>query len=341
MVMDGMPSIADIVSRFTGGGAKDAPTPAHEAAPAEPSGKGGTATDPNLAPVEPSAEEKPVEAAAAAPETKPAPAPKVEPKKDPASSRFAALTRKEKEIRQQSQEVEQRRKEFEAREQALKERESRWEAAKRRPTQALKELGFTYADVTADLLGNYKEPEVDPVDAKLKPLSEKWDKFEPQVEALTQEINKLKSELSAKEQRQSYQQAMDEIRSVVANNPESYELVSTIGDEAYDLVKDVIIEYWNENKKMLDYAEAAAIVEKYYENEYLDKFSATKKLKSRFPVPAAEPSKPSKSPKEAKEPSTLTNNLTSGSQAKVDLDKMSKQEAIAYLAKKLQFKETN
>ena len=118
-------------------------------------------------------------------------------------------------------------------------------------------------------------------------------------------------------------------------------IIHQFGDEAYDLVKDVIVEYWNENKKMLDYAEAADIVESYYEREYLEKIALTKKLKSRSPTAktAVEPSKP-KVPKEAKEPSTLTNSLTSGSEAKVDLDKMSKADAIAYLAKKLQFRES-
>jgi hypothetical protein len=260
-----------------------------------------------------------------------------EPKKDPQSARFGALARKEKELRQQMSEFDRKMKEFEAREQAIKDRESRVISAKR-PLDALKELGYTYSDVTQDLLGNYKEPEVDPIDEKLKPIKERWDKFESTGEALAKEVEQLKAQLVMKEQQETYKQVIGEIKGVLSDT-ESYELTNAMGDEGLQLVQEVILEYFKQNETILDYKEACDIVEKYYEDEIMNRVLNTKKLKSRVAPPAPPAPKSSPAPKkEVKEPTTLSNALSTGSQATIDLDKMSKQEALDYLAKKLQFK---
>jgi hypothetical protein len=326
---DGLPSISEVAAKFSG--------PSHEAPVTDgSSGAGGTTSDPNAVPTPDSAAQhsqvtaEPV-VAAPVPE-----APKPEPKKDPASSRFAALARREKSFRDEQAKVSQRQQEFDAREKALQDREARLQSAKRRPLDLLKEHGFQYNDALQDFMGGYKEPELDPVDAKLKPLKDKWDKFEPNLEALKSEIQGLKSELTMKAQQENYNQAMSEIRSVAAD-VEKYELINVIGDDAIDLIRDTVVEYFSRHQKMLDYAEAAEIVEKHYEDEYLNRFVTTKKLKSRLPQP--ETSK-QPAPKEVKAPKqTLTQGLQTAPQATVNIDDMSKQDAIAYLAKKLQYKQ--
>jgi hypothetical protein len=259
-----------------------------------------------------------------------------EPKKDPQSARFGALARKEKELRNQMSEFDRKMKEFEAREQQIRERESRFSQAKR-PLDALKELGYTYSDVTQDLLGGYTPPEEDPLDAKLKPHKEKWDKFEATGEALAKEVEQLKAQIALKEQKETYGQVMSEIKGVLSD-ADRYELTNAMGDEGLQLVQEVILEYFNQNQVLLGYGEACDIVEKYYEDDIMSRVLNTKKLKSRVapPPPAAKPSPAPK--KEVKEPTTLSNALSTGSQATVDIDKMSKQEAIEYLSKKLQFK---
>ena len=76
---------------------------------------------------------------------------------------------------------------------------------------------------------------------------------------------------------------------------------------------------------------------KYYEDDIANKILNTKKYKSRVEAPKQEaaPSKPKATPKEVEAPTTLTNGHTTASQAKVDIDKLSHHDAIAYLAKKL------
>lgn len=294
--------------------------------------------------VEAPAAEVPAEAPAVEAEAPKAPEPAPAPKKveQPHSSRFAALTRKEKESRQREQAASERLAAAEAREKAVQEREARWEAARKNPLTMLREAGFTYGDLTTAIAtGEFKEPEVDPIDAKLSPFKKQLEDALPQVTALTKEIEQLKAQLSAKEQRSAHDQAVQEIHDVIKSDATKYELCTVMGEEAVDLVKDVIVEYWKENQKLLDYAEATTIVEQYYEREYVERLASTQKLKSRFPSapsPTAPKAPKQSAPKEPESPKTLTQSLTSGSEAKVDIDSMSKSEAIAYLAKKLQYR---
>jgi len=283
------------------------------------------------APVEES--ETPVEAPV---EEVQAEAPK--PKRDPQASRFAALAKKEKEIRAQQNSFEQKMKEFEAREQAIRDRELRFQTSKR-PTERLKELGYTYQDLTNDLLGNYQEPEVDPMDAKLKPLKDNWDKFEGQSAELAKEVKELKAQIALKEQKEVYGQVINEIKTVLADQ-DKYELTNTMGQEGLDLIQEVILEYFNENEILLDYSAACDIVEQYYEDQILSKVAGTKKLKSRL-APAPQPTKSTPkqaAPKEPSAPKTLTQSHSTGPQVTPDIDKMDKDEALAYLSKKLLYK---
>lgn len=292
-------------------------------------------------PVEtPTSEETPVEEAVTAPEAvveeTPVEAPK--PKRDPQAARFGALAKKEKELRAQMSSFDQKMKEFEAREQAIRERELRFQSS-RRPVEKLKELGYTYQDLTNDLLGTYKEPEADPLEERLKPFKENWDKFEGQSAELAKEVKELKAQIALKEQKEVYSQVISEIKTVLADQ-DKYELTNTMGQEGLDLVQEVILEYFNENEILLDYSAACDIVEQYYEDQILSKVAGTKKLKSRL-TPEPAPTKPTpkqSAPKEPSVPKTLTQSHSTGSQVTPDVDKMDKDEALAYLSKKLLYK---
>lgn len=322
-----LPSIADVAAKFASANA----APVHER-PSEDSnsGRGGTTSDPNNVEYG-----KPTEAPVdAAPEAEtPAEVAKPVEKRDPAGSRFAALARKMKDALARETAVSEKQKAIEAREQALADRESRLQSAKRRPLDLLKEHGFKYDDALQDFMGGYKPAEPDPLDQRLEPLRQKWDKLEPNMEALQNEVKQLKTELTMKAQQESYEQAMGEIRTVAANT-EKYELIGAMGDDAIDLVRDTVVEYFNRHQKLLDYSEACDIVEKYYEDEYVSRLLKTKKVQSRVQPATSKQA----APKEAK-PSkpTLTQGQQTAPQATVNIDELSRADAIAYLSKKLQF----
>lgn len=310
---NGMPSLADVAAKMSG----------------------GTAGDPNI-PEQGTAVIDEIVAAVADAVDEQKPAEPVKPVRDPASSKFAALARKEKEIQRREKDMERRLKEIEARTGAVNEKETAVQRFKQDPIKAMKDLGLSYADITQAVLGNYKAPEEDPLDLKLKPVQQRFDKYESDSEKLTRTVEELKQQLAAKEQREQYATVMNGIKTAITDT-EKYELIHTMGDEALDLVKDTMVEYWNQHQKMLDYSEACDIVEGYYEENFLSKLAKTKKLGSRL-TPAAKPAtKQSTTPKEVREPRTLNNRLSSAPEANVDIDKLPKHEALAYLAKKLQF----
>lgn len=258
-----------------------------------------------------------------------------EEKRDPLAGKFAAIARREREIRQREKEFEERSKADETRAAQLKEKEERLQRIKSSPIKNLKELGITWQDLIQDSVGQYEEKPVDPIDKRFSEVESKLSK----IDEVEKELNKRFQVLADREQQAALQEVMDNIKSTAQG--EKYELIQTLGDEAYGLVKDVMSEYFHEHKKFLDYSEACDIVEKWYEDTYVSKLTNTKKVQARFNTSSTQPAKTAPKPvpvkKEAKEPTSLTNSLNSATQATVDVDKMPRHEAIQYLASKLKF----
>lgn len=323
--MSALPTIQEIAASVKAAAAA--------AAPAEP------------APVE-AAPEAPAEEGEVVSAAEVSPASAEEVKKDPMASRFAALTRKEKEIRQREKDAEARAKAAEDREKLAEERaarvadrEAKLEMIKKTPYKALKEQGLTLQDVINDSLNQYDAPKEDPVAQLQKKLEELEKAPNSKVEALEKQVSDLINKLQDKEYQSAISEVTESLTSVVTGAPDSYELMAQYGDEGIDLAKEVIREYYQQNQKLLSYTEACDIVEKHYESEVLDRVMKTKKAQSRLaaqeaPKAATKPANPTK---EAIKPNTLTSKVaTASSEVKVDIDKLPRDQAIAYLAK--QFK---
>lgn len=255
--------------------------------------------------------------------------------KDSSASRFAALARREKEARRKAEEVARREEEYTSRLKEIEEKESKLKALKERPLATLKELGLTYADITQDALQQYEPPKPDPVDEKLSPLDQRLKELEAKEAKINEKLAQIEADRLASINRQ-----IDwDIKQTAKQG--GYELVQTVGEDAFNLVKDCISEYWQKHKKVLDYSQALDMVESYYE-EYALKLANASKVRQRIAPPQSEPAKQSPATattaKEVTAPTTLTRSHSqSAPQAKPDLHKMSKHEAINYLAKKIQF----
>ncbi len=262
-----------------------------------------------------------------------------EPKRDPQAARFAALARRDRELRQRQTEADQRIAAAEARERAAQERETRLASAKKHPLDLLKEHGFTYQDATTAVLGNYTPKEPDAVDTKL----------DERLSPMAAEFAEMKTKLAERDavlnelQRRAVESAQREVRQSIetAAVESGCEFIAKIGDEAYVLVQDVISEHYKKYKRILNYSEACGRVEKYYEDRF-EKLASAPKVQSRLaPTTEKNPKAPlSKTPvSTAKEPpQTLTQSLSSGSnRAKIDVDKLNKQDALAYLTTQLRF----
>ena len=202
---------------------------------------------------------------------------------DKFASKFAALSRKEKALRDKEaeyqskfEEMERRLAEYESKE---KEPEVDWEQLFRRdPLRALEEAGMGYDKLTELALN----------DGKLTP--------EMQLAAMREEIEgdyqrrfeELENKLAEKEkaEEEAYYNSVqenfqEEIGNFVAQNQEKYELIEA--SQANDLVFDVIEEHYNETGNVLNIEEAADAVESYLEEE-AHKFMKLKKISARLGV---------------------------------------------------------
>jgi len=234
----------------------------------------------------------PVEVAAPTPEPVVETAPPVV-EEDSFAKRFAALARKEKKMRQETEETK-----------AIKDKYVDYETAKKlaktNPEEFLKKYDLTYEDLTQFYING--RPKVDP-----KVL---------EIEEELQKVKKERDEERTKLQEETRQAAISKFKteqtSVVKAAGARFELINTTG--AYDLVYDVTREYFETNKdengvgKILSHEEAADMVEKYLEQE-VEKFLKADKIKNKFVKTDAKTETTAKI--EQPESKTLTNSMTS------------------------------
>lgn len=265
------------------------------------------------------------------------------PVKDAASARFAALSKKEKAVREaqaraeeaaktREQQFKQRELDLERRAKETAEREERFNKASH-PIEVLKAKGLSYADATEAMLGNYKSPEVDPIDQKLTPVQEHLAKLAKENEELRALVNEDRARVKQKEDQQRYREFIDAVKGTIAAGLEKYELTAALGDDAIDIVRETMIQCYQKNGVTPGYEDACEMVEEYLENTYVARFEKTKKLQSRFNKPAVTPPQTAVKPK-PNTPKTLTNDMGATGTATDDTDKMSRSELLKYLEKK-------
>ena len=202
---------------------------------------------------------------------------------DQFASKFAALSRKEKALRERESEYESK---FEEMERRLAEYEARsqdpevdWEQMLRNdPLGALEEAGLGYDKLTELALNDGKLTPDMQINAMREEIERDYKrKFEDLEERL-----QAKEEAEAEEYYNNIQENFQhEIGNFVRENGEDYELIAA--SEADSLVYDVIEEHYNETGRILDLKEAADAVESYLEEE-AGKLMKLKKLSGRLGV---------------------------------------------------------
>lgn len=300
--------------------------------------------------VETPAAEVPVSADAPAvetPVTEPAAeAVKEEPKRDPVSAKFAALSRREKEAQQAQHRVKQaeaeltrRQQEIDAKIAAMEERERRARDPSLRPIDRAHALGITPEEINRDLLGGWTAPEKDPLAEKLSPLQKQLEEVVKQNEELRKKVEGVDEETRRRKQNEDYLKFVDGVKATVESDVNKYEYLQLNGKEAIDLVQETMLSYYQANNNtLLSYEEACDLVEEYYEGQ-AEKYSKAKKLQAKFPA-ATPPQKPQDTAKAKDEPKTLTSSMSTGAQETVDISKMSDSEQLAYIAKMIQIKKS-
>ena len=234
-------------------------------------------------------------------------------KEDEFSSKFAALSRKEKAIRDRESDYEAKMAEYEEKlaemnREPEKEPELPLEyRLQKNPIETLEELGLSYEQLTDIVLNDGKIS----TDMQLKLMRQDIDKkYEGKLEKLERELE----ERDKNQEQQKYDEAVDNFKfqldDFVATN-EDYELIQA--NDASSLVFEVIEEHYNDTGRVLDMKEAADSVESHLETELRKVLEKSKKL-GQWKAKDEEPEE-----EERQSPSpTLSNALSSQAQYNED-----------------------
>lgn len=264
-------------------------------------------------------------------------APKVE---DAFSKKFAALSRKEKQIRiaeqQQRAKMQKMESDYNAKMAALEERLKKLDAPapkveqlpleqrlKQNPLEALKELGLGYDKLTQLAIN----------DGRLTPEMQ-MELWKQELESKQRsELDTIRKELADREQREAQQreqqvlnQFKDNIKSFISEHPE-YEMIQATNQP--DLVFSLIDEHFQKSGKVLSIKEAADHIESHLESE-------ARKLLSLKKLAAQKAAAPLSQPKVKVSTPTLSNSQAqslSGSQKRF----LSQEESLAEAAKLLRW----
>ena len=202
-------------------------------------------------------------------------------------TKFAALSRKDKEFRDEQASWQEEKAELEAlrSEKAAKASESDApqmsieQRLKRDPLGTLKDLGLSYDKLTELALNDGKLDSESLMNNKLDDMNSKWEEtYGSKIKQLEEQIaEKEAAEITGK-QEQAVEGFKDNINAHLTENEADFELISAY--KANDLVFDVIETHYNETNRVLEISDACKAVEEHLLTEY-QKLSKIEKLQAK------------------------------------------------------------
>ena len=262
------------------------------------------------------------------PEQVAAPTPEQKAQEEKFAARFAALSRKEKQIRAQEAKVQQQMAELEAKVKALESGRTEVETfkalpdrLKREPLKVLEEQGLTFEQL-AQMVLNDGKPTQDMVLAE----------YDKKVMSRIEELQKKIEEKEKQEQEQKYEQAIQAFQTQLSDFIEQtpdYELIRA--NNGMEIVFDVIERHHEETGEIMSNKEACDAVEEYLLEEakkLVDREKVKKLLQPQQPEKPAAPS--------GKAPPTLSNAQAAQASKNV-ARKLSDEESKAEAAKLLKW----
>lgn len=217
------------------------------------------------------------------------------------ASKFAALSKKEKEIKRQQTELRERLTGLEERELKYKSHEARRATAKEDPLAYLDDANLTYDDLTQYYL-NGKRPTAE---TKMGALESKLEKIEQRLQEKLKEEESLKIQVTLKD-------FQSKIAATLTSDSERYELTNTFGNS--ETVYNLIDQHYQETGNILEIEEACDMAESFFEkqaDEQASKMLKVKKLANKFSSSKTEePPKAEVSPTVSEKRPTLTNELS-------------------------------
>ena len=228
--------------------------------------------------------------------------------REPLSTHYARLARREKELRAEAQRLQRDREAMKAAQAAVKPAEvdtskfvSREDLLKD-PFSILNDLGLTYDQLTQSALNQPK-----PEELRIQKLEQDLRNELRTVREAQEKANRDAADM----QTRSYQQAVDQIRNeaknLVTSDPSAFEAISATN--SINDVVELIETTFKEEGVLMSVEDAAKAVEDYLVEEAM-KFAKMKKIQNRL-VPAAPVKAAAAAPAANKDLRTLTNNVSS------------------------------
>lgn len=264
----------------------------------------------------------------------------VEEKKEPAadpkfSKKFAALSRREKQLKARESAYSKRLAELEQRlvkkePEPVKEPEIPLQNRLRSdPLKTLEEIGLPYAKLTELALNDGK---LTP-DMQMKLMREE---IETGYKSKFEELEKKMSEKDQTAKTARYDRIqknyLNKVGDFVDKNPETYEFVKA--NNATNVIYDVVEQHYKESGKILTIKEAADAVESHFEGE-AEKLLKLKKVGARLQAFINQPKEPQKST--PNKPVTLTNAHSQQSLEEQPKRSLTEEEAKIELVKSLRW----
>lgn len=247
---------------------------------------------------------------------------------DEVSSKFAALSKKEKLILKKQQEIQAKEKDIQEKYSKYQEFESLKGSARSNPLKALESLGLSYDEITDYILNDSKPT----VSSEVKTVQDELAQFKKQLEEEKESVKRREEEEREKQYSSAITTFKAEITDFITENSTEYELIGAYNQS--ELVYNTIEEAYNRSleegtPKILSIKEAASMVEKYLEEE-VSKVLSLNKVKSRFAPKVEEAPTPKEEPKfmpsSSASPKTLNNQITSSAPsmlpAKTETDRL-------------------
>ena len=219
------------------------------------------------------------------------------------SRQFSAIARRERELRQR----ESRMKEMEARFSEVEGYQNEYsgiqDLARKNPYEAMKKLGIDYDALTQQVI-NEGEPTAD-------------QQLRLENEALRARLDKLEGAYNEEHKQREQAQAqaarnklIDNVRQFVDDGGD-YEFIQS--NDAYGLVAEVMQQHYIRTKEIMEYSEAAKMVEGHFESE-AERYLGSKKLQDKWRATSQkEPEQKATSeaePAKSSRPKTLSNENT-------------------------------
>lgn len=259
------------------------------------------------------------------------------------AKKFAALSRKEKQLKHQERQMQLKIQEMEQRIKAQEDSLSPYRKlkesldSKQNPLDALSALGLDYKKLTDEFILRPEPTEQDKVQSYVKSLEEKLAAIENKLSKQDEESKKAQEEAKKAQQERAKQNYLSHLNEYVEKNAEKYELIKA--NDAADLIYEVMEAHYNRTEQetgepeILSEEQAADMVEAHLLEE-AKKIAQANKIKGLLGVQAKPQQEPQKTPTGKSQ--TLSNNMSQQVPTKTE-KYMSDEESKRYIASMLKF----